>query len=418
MSTNTPSPPERVKSSKGLTPDWARALYQQRRSSKSSGSSSRPRTGRSLTPQSTSLSTGNASDDARSIRSNRSRGRATFSNMLNRLRSSSNVSIGVGGQQLQESDFKQIEDWFLGFDRYNQLVTTHVSKDRSSESLEFARIATILSKNCGGRFLHGLPEAVFDFSLLWCPAAPSKRADTTEPSWSWTGWTGPANFPFDPTNAPDLHSMPQSEGEWFRSEILHYHTGPESAPYTIRREKERKLRIHYPPYFHAPRGYEVNADSNILRFAAYTTSADGFTAEQLHHDGKMIPCAHLMDEKEQHCGVIMDYEESISAPSSTGPFEFVLLSRNIRRAPATQTRRPVIETIHPPGTPIWDGERFAWDQEVVDHDEDIFPSGPWKMLNVMLIKWVGDSAERVAIARIHEDAWLQRNPTRKEIVLR
>ena len=31
---------------------------------------------------------------------------------------------------------------------------------------------------------------------------------------------------------------------------------------------------------------------------------------------------------------------------------------------------------------------------------------------------VGDHAERVAVARIHEDAWLRQNPTKKDIILR
>lgn len=336
---------------------------------------------------------------------------------MNRLRSSSTITL-VEQPQLQESEFKQIEDWFLGFDRYNQLVTLRISREQAHASDTFSRISKILSQNCGGRFIHGLPEAVFDFSLLWCPAAPITRKDSTEPTWSWTGWEGPVNFPFDPTNSPDLLSLPKSEGEWFRSEILHYHIGPKSMPYTIRREKNKKLRTHYPPYFHAPRGYDISADSSTLRFAAYTIPADGFTAEQLHYDGKKIPCSHLINEKDQQCGVIMDFEESISAPSSTGPFEFVLVSRNRRQEPATSTRRPIVSTIHPPGTPIWDGSRFVWDQEIIDFDENVYQAGPWKMLNVILIKWVDDHAERVAVARIHEDAWKQCEPVKKEIVLR
>jgi hypothetical protein len=36
----------------------------------------------------------------------------------------------------------------------------------------------------------------------------------------------------------------------------------------------------------------------------------------------------------------------------------------------------------------------------------------------MLVKWVGGHAERVAIARIHEDVWLASGPVRKDIVLR
>jgi hypothetical protein len=323
-------------------------------------------------------------------------------------------------EALQESDFKQVNNWPLGFDRYNQLITTQVSPAHSYSSEEFSKILRVLTKNCGGSFLHGLPEAVFDFSLLWCPAGiTTRKEDSTEPSWSFQGWAGPVNFPFDPTNSPDLHSMPKSEGNWFKSEITQYHVGPQSAPYTVRREKrDAALRIQYPPYFHAPRGYDASADSNTLQFSAYTIPADGFSAEQLRHDRKAIPCSHLMNEEKQHCGVIMDYEESISAPSSTGPFEFILVSRNIRREPLTHTRRPVVTTVHPPNTPIWNGARFIWDQEVVDFDEEVFADGPWKVLNVILIKWVGDHAERVAVARIHEDAWLKLSPVKKDIILK
>jgi len=335
--------------------------------------------------------------------------------MVNRLRSSSSATL-VDQPLVQESDFKQLEDWFVGFQRYNQLVTTQTSPKLASPE-SFSKICNIMSKTLGGRFVHGLPEAVFDLSLLWCPAGSLSRKDSTEPSWSWTGWDGPINFPFDPTSSPDLFSMPVSEGEWFRSEIVHHHVGSQEAPYTIRREKEPRLRIHYPPYFHAPRGHDAGAESHVLRFSAFTIPADGFNAEQLHYEGKEIPCSHLIDEKDQHCGVIMDYKEAISAPCSTGPFEFVLVSRNIRRQPASHTRKPVLSTIHPPGTPIWDGARFVWDQEIADFDDNIFSNGPWKLLNVILIKWVGDHAERVAVARIHEDVWNSRNPRKQEIVL-
>jgi hypothetical protein len=48
----------------------------------------------------------------------------------------------------------------------------------------------------------------------------------------------------------------------------------------------------------------------------------------------------------------------------------------------------------------------------------VFEDGPWKMLNVMLVKWDAGVAERVAIARIHEDAWMAGGPTRRDVVLR
>lgn len=60
-----------------------------------------------------------------------------------------------------------------------------------------------------------------------------------------------------------------------------------------------------------------------------------------------------------------------------------------------------------------------WDEEVADFDDAVFdPEGAWCMLNVMLVKWVDGVALRVAIARIHEEAWGRALPVRKEIVLR
>lgn len=76
--------------------------------------------------------------------------------------------------------------------------------------------------------------------------------------------------------------------------------------------------------------------------------------------------------------------------------------------------------MHSPGTPIWDGERFVWDEEVVDFDEGVFAAGEWNVLNVMLVRWNESCghAERVAIGRMHEDAWKALGPQRKDIVLR
>jgi hypothetical protein len=46
-----------------------------------------------------------------------------------------------------------------------------------------------------------------------------------------------------------------------------------------------------------------------------------------------------------------------------------------------------------------------------------FQAKPWCLLNVMLIEWKGESAERLAIAQIHEDAWAKAGAAKKKIVL-
>lgn len=424
MSTESPTIQKSSRLSRSISPSWKFPSFSQKTKGRQEPKPPPSNKGL-LTPESASLSgESQISQISRSSQSSGPLGLSPFKQTINRLRSSSNVGV-VEKPLLKESDFKQIEDWVTGFDRYNQLVTTRISPQRAYPTEEFTKIAKVLTKNkyCGGQFLHGLPEAVLDLALLWCPAEPLKQRESHEPTWSWTAWEGAVNFPFDPTNCPDVLSLPRREGAWFKSEILHYFVGPPSAPYTVRREKKQSnLRIQYPPYFHAPQGSDASIDSNTLRFSALTISADDFIAEQLHYEGKEIPCSQLFNDKDQHCGVIMDYEEAVKSSSPTGRFEFVLVSRNLRREPASRTQRPSVPTVHTSGTPIWDGKSFIWGHEVVDYDEKIFESGPWKMLNVILIKWVGTQyAERVAVARIHEDAWLQRCPKdarKKEIILR
>lgn len=315
-----------------------------------------------------------------------------------------------------------MEGWIDGFDKYNQLITNQISKDKSHQSTEFAKICKILTKQCGGQFVHGLPESVLDLALLWCPAERMHRkpVDATEPSWSWIGWEGAVNFPFDPTNCPDAR---RAVGDYFKSEIGNFRIGPESTPYTMRRAKKDRLRIEYLSDFQPPRGVAgepPSDESNTLRFSAFTISANDFNVEQLSIDDKDIPCSELLDNREKQCGVIMDYSDLLTVHVSTKcDFEFVLLSRNRRCEPAAQLRWPAATTAHPPGTPVWDGERFVWDQQVVDFDETILEEGEWKMLNVMLIQHMGEGyAERVAIGKIHEDTWKARKPVKRNIVLR
>ncbi|KAF2036533.1 hypothetical protein EK21DRAFT_51809 [Setomelanomma holmii] len=373
---------------------------------------SRPSTSSGLLSIPTTSSSRRSSNASRS--SSKSGTRTTFRGVVNRLRSSSSAS-SLGAQS--EADVNDIHDWFQGFRRYNQMAVK-TSLDGSYDAQDFAKAAKPLTKNCGGQLIHALPEAAFDFALLWCPGGDLSARETDAPSWSWIAYNGPVNFPFDPTTCPDVYTVPKSEGELFRSEVVQYHVGSSDAQYTVRRETNGSLRTKYPPYFHAPRGSDLGTGSYTLRFTTSAISAEGFLTEQLHYQDKEIPCCHLFNDKDQHCGVVMDFHAAITQPVHVpGSYEFVLLSRNVRREPTTH-RRPANPLTHPPETPIWDGERFVWDQQVVDFDDAIYEDGPWKMLNVILIQWVGEHAERVALARIHEDAWLAQNPKRKEIVLR
>ncbi|RMZ73818.1 heterokaryon incompatibility [Pyrenophora seminiperda CCB06] len=369
-----------------------------------------------LSPEIASISRSNSDGSRRSSTSGR-RG-SIFDVVKNRLRSPSNASVVSNKSQL--TDVADIENWFHGFRKYNHLVSTSISPKQAAAPKEFEKASKALTKNCGGQFLHGLPESVFDLALLWCPADRLERLNADEPSWSWSGYSGPVNFPFDPTSCPDTYKIPRDKGALFRSEIRNFTIGPPGQNYTVRRDmKNNPVRIDYPSPFDPPHGKVPSTQSNTLRFCASTISAEGFDVQQIEHDSKEIPCSQLINDKNQACGVVMEYESCLLNTSHEGEWEYVLLSRNLWREPSPDNRKPNLSTMHPSGTPIWDGERFLWDAHVNECDEEHFAVGDWKMLNVMLIKWVnnGTHAERVAIARIHEDAWIERCPKQKNIVL-
>ncbi|KAF1956877.1 hypothetical protein CC80DRAFT_366325, partial [Byssothecium circinans] len=317
-----------------------------------------------------------------------------------------------------------LHNWKFGFCKYNQLVTNQVSKTESFQPKEFSDICKVLTKSqeCGGRFVHGLPEAMFDLALLWCPTGKLMRNEhpSSEPSWSWRGWYGAgANFPFDPYSCPDIQSQ---QGTLFMSEVSNYQIGPKGTPWTINREKKQPLRIQYLPYYHVPNGAQwPQEEADTLRFTSTTISAKGFKAIQLINDKEEeLPYSELIDDKDQHCGNIMDYREFVSdKDGKLHKLEFVLLSRN-RRFPSNEnTKRTAINTAHPPGTPIWDNGRFLWDESLEEFDSTKFKDHEWCTYNAMLIEHQEEGwAERVAIAQIHEDVWKARNPQKKDICLR
>lgn len=51
------------------------------------------------------------------------------------------------------------------------------------------------------------------------------------------------------------------------------------------------------------------------------------------------------------------------------------------------------------------------------YDPTRFPMYTWCLLNVMLVDWEGDYAERIAVGQLHADAWQAATPTTELIQL-
>jgi hypothetical protein len=83
---------------------------------------------------------------------------------------------------------------------YARVVKEYTTKKLSYERDvmdAFSGIMAAMSKICGWRFLEGLPESLLDFALLWTPnvhSASRLGSDRRFPSWSWSMRTGEVNY--------------------------------------------------------------------------------------------------------------------------------------------------------------------------------------------------------------------------------
>ncbi|PPQ95893.1 hypothetical protein CVT26_015579 [Gymnopilus dilepis] len=80
--------------------------------------------------------------------------------------------------------------------QYEKLIETYSTMSLTKESdiyHAFAGMIGYLKAELRANLCHGIPDAYFDWFLLWTSPAPQKRREGT-PSWSWAGWHGESHF--------------------------------------------------------------------------------------------------------------------------------------------------------------------------------------------------------------------------------
>jgi hypothetical protein len=55
----------------------------------------------------------------------------------------------------------------------------------------------------------------------------------------------------------------------------------------------------------------------------------------------------------------------------------------------------------------------AWPTSMEAFDINIYVKENWCLLNVMLVEWFGEYAERIGVGVVHKEAWKQKTPTQK-----
>lgn len=100
---------------------------------------------------------------------------------------------------------------------YSQIVHNYTSR-RLTWELDildaFAGISNYWAEKFGATMKYGLPNAAFDWALLWEPQEPLSNRElgaSTFPSWSWAGWKGCVSI-HPPTNDSSL--SPRGMQQW------------------------------------------------------------------------------------------------------------------------------------------------------------------------------------------------------------
>ena len=287
---------------------------------------------------------------------------------------------------------------------FNQFSGRQMSNPRDIIA-SFEGILSVFRESLETDFWFGLPEKYLDETLLWIEAGPNSRRNIsitpsskmTFPSWSWAGWD----------TAVDLDSVftgyIHPEVEWYvisqRGEAVQLVTpgsyNPSIHPKITSSNRNVRPQAGLPDDFlktvQRQAGISESKKRELPQFLACWTciALFGISDKELDVDESKgtnwdsrehLPVLDNMGHWAGSLFIGHGWKDNTEGNSRT--FEFMLLSRS-----------------------------NALDEYLDYYDVDVFSFREWCFLNVMLIQRDEDRARRVGIGVIHEDAWIEANPS-------
>jgi hypothetical protein len=113
----------------------------------------------------------------------------------------------------------------------------------------------------------------------------------------------------------------------------------------------------------------------------------------------------ITDESQQTCGYLHSFPETLYP---------LTMAKKYRELVALSLSSPILR-ISRPGAVLNGLSQARNDYNLFDHKT--FKRKPWCLLNIMLVEWKGNDAERITIGKIHIDAWNKLKTQRKGIRL-
>lgn len=327
------------------------------------------------------------------------------------------------------------------FHIYESLVKRYSNRDMTyhSDSLHaFAGALSALKDAFEWKFTSALPENCLDLALLWRPMSsvrlrPRSLSDQDwtqtackSPSWCWTAWKG--DIFWDPwrldSYANKSVSLKTEVGTFVVKDSGSFHqiTREESHDSDHLTGRGRQL---------AARCHDIDLPSRAtLCFEAKTASLDLYKILSPDLESRCVANAgeskssstdplkrwdlrmtlRIYDDKGHHCGTLYGLSPSWTLSHDTTQCELVLLSRCDQNE-VTQADIETYQDKLPPEYP-----------SAVDYYEEVFDMSyyrykRWWAMNILLVEWKGNTAQRVAVGRIHADAWYMVRHKVKQIVL-
>ena len=294
-----------------------------------------------------------------------------------------------------------------GFRAYCNFVSVYLRRQLSfPEDILHALsgLLKVFERSMDTLFLFGLPLRWFGHALLWEPYGPARRRNLSGPhgsiqqfpSWSWSGWdTG--------SEPPYWLTIDEIEGL-----VDHWMVADDSKALPIYTCKNMRGRLD---------GLGISDDDQeaanlgvtLLPVSQCTSSSFGSYKYLLSKTAIASFCLSRESQKVQNEGlwadgihlkvfssegdwiglILVDRQWTKSQIHGRRNFDFMLLS---------SAKRARIEE-----DPLFDVTHYRKRQ--------------WYLLNVMLLKWEGEFAERVAVGVVHEDAWRAARPRPKFVKL-
>jgi hypothetical protein len=280
---------------------------------------------------------------------------------------------------------------------YTQLVRQYSSRSLSYNVdilHAFAGIITVLNRHTPSDFAQGLPLRFVDVALFWYQRGRLERRYTGSaalssptmdfPSWSWVGWVGPVSYLHSSAGQAsytqsDIGSFTFLHGDNLQlsSEAQNDPKGPQYRSWT---PQTTTSGILHNIYKHLLKFSAKSFGSSLFKF-----NFNAFLAKD------EFPVSKILDTNSQQCGVLFDRGElgdqlRGESFSSSKSHQFIVLSYSKR----SLSRRSGFTHYSDDGYLEPFGEEYSMQLR------------PWRCVNVMLIRRIGEFYERVAVGMLHE----------------